>query len=210
MGSLEQFLVFFAAAVLLNVSPGADHVFILTRTVAQGRLAGFLSSWGVCTGAMIHVLAAALGISAILAASATAFTVVKLAGAAYLIWLGIRSLRSKGLAFAPASGAAPRASGWTIYRQGVIVDLLNPKVAIFFMAFLPQFVDPALGHTAGQMIALGAVVIVVGLVWETFLIFGAGALSQRLRTQPALARWVNRVSGVTFIGLGIKLAVERR
>jgi threonine/homoserine/homoserine lactone efflux protein len=210
MGSLEQFLVFFAAAVLLNVSPGADHVFILTRTVAQGRLAGFLSSWGVCTGAMIHVLAAAFGISAILAASATAFTVVKLAGAAYLIWLGIRSLRAKGLAFAPAPGAAAPTRGWTIYRQGVVVDLLNPKVAIFFMAFLPQFVDPALGHAAGQMIALGAVVIVVGLVWEAFLIFGAGALTQRLRTQPALARWINRVSGATFIGLGLKLAVERR
>jgi threonine/homoserine/homoserine lactone efflux protein len=160
---------------------------------------------------MIHVLAAAFGISAILAASATAFTAVKLAGAAYLIWLGIRSLRSKGLAFAPAPGAAaPRTSGWTIYRQGVIVDLLNPKVAIFFMAFLPQFVDPDLGHAAGQMIALGAVVIVVGLVWEACLIFGAGALTRRLRTQPALARWITYVSGATFVGLGVRLAVERR
>src|SRR3546814_14309790 len=95
MGSPEQFLIFLAAAVLLNVSPGADHVFILTRTIAQGRLAGFLSSWGVCTGAMIHVLAAAFGISAILAALATAFTVVKPAGAAYLIWLGFRAPRAK-------------------------------------------------------------------------------------------------------------------
>ena len=92
----------------------------------------------------------------------------------------------------------------------MIVDLLNPKVAIFFMAFLPQFVAPGLGAAAWQMIALGAVVIVVGLVWEAFLIFGAGALTHRLRTQPALARWINRVSGATFIGLGLKLAVERR
>lgn len=210
MGSLDQFLVFLAAAVLLNVSPGADHVFILTRTVAQGRLAGFLSSWGVCTGAMIHVLAAAFGISAILAASATAFTVVKLAGAAYLIWLGVRALQSKGLALSADPGATPPASAWKIYRQGVIVDLLNPKVAVFFMAFLPQFVDPALGSAAWQMIALGAVVIAVALVWETFLVFGAGALTQRLRTQPAIAKWINRASGATFIGLGVKLAVERR
>jgi threonine/homoserine/homoserine lactone efflux protein len=159
---------------------------------------------------MIHVLAAAFGISAILAASATAFTVVKLAGAAYLIWLGIRSLRAKGLVFSAAPGVTAPVHGWTIYRQGVIVDLLNPKVAIFFMAFLPQFVDPALGHAAWQMIALGAVVIIVGLVWEAFLIFGAGALTRRLRTQPALARWINRISGATFIGLGLKLAVERR
>src|SRR5690606_39027987 len=187
MGGPEQFLVFLVAAVLLNVSPGADHVFILTRTIAQGRLAGFLSSWGVCTGAMFHVLAAAFGISAILAASATAFTVVKLAGAAYLIWLGVRALQSKGLAITTDTDATPPASAWKIYRQGLVVDLLNPKVAVFFMAFLPQFVDPALGAAAWQMIALGAVVIAIALIWETFLIFGAGALSQRLRTQPAIA-----------------------
>lgn len=210
MGSLEQFLVFLAAAVLLNVSPGADHVFILTRTIAQGRLAGFLSSWGVCTGAMIHVLAAAFGISAILAASATAFTVVKLAGAAYLIWLGIRALRSKGLALSADPAASAPASAWKIYRQGMVVDLLNPKVAIFFMAFLPQFVDPALGGAAWQMIALGTVVIAVALAWETALIFGAGLLTRRLRTQPAIAKWISYASGATFIGLGLKLAVERR
>jgi threonine/homoserine/homoserine lactone efflux protein len=210
MGSLDQFLVFLAAAVLLNLSPGADHVFILTRTVSQGRLAGFLSSWGVGTGAMIHVSAAALGISAILAASATAFTVVKLAGAGYLIWLGVRALQSKGLALPLAPGEAPRLPGWAIFRQGVVVDLLNPKVAVFFMAFLPQFVDPALGGAAWQMIALGAVVIAVGLVWETALVFGAGLLTRRLRTQPSIARWINRISGATFIGLGLRLAVERR
>lgn len=210
MASPEQFLVFLAAAVLLNVSPGADHVFILTRTLAQGRMAGFLSSWGVCSGAMIHVLAAAFGISAILAASAAAFTVVKLAGAAYLIWLGIRALRSKGLALSVAQGEDPRASAWMLYRQGVVVDLLNPKVAVFFMAFLPQFVDPARGGAAWQMIALGAVVIAVALLWETMLIFGAGLLTHRLRTSPAIARWINRATGATFVGLGLRLAVERR
>lgn len=210
MGSLEQFLVFLAAAVLLNVSPGADHVFILTRTIAQGRLAGFLSSWGVCSGAMIHVLAAAFGISAILAASATAFTIVKLAGAAYLIWLGLRALRGQGLAIPTSAEGLKQASPWTTYRQGLIVDLLNPKVAVFFMAFLPQFVDPALGRAGLQMVALGAVVIAVALAWETFLIFGAGALSHRLRAQPRIARWINRICGATFIGLGLRLAVERR
>lgn len=210
MGSLDQFLIFLVAAVLLNLSPGADHVFILTRTIAQGRLAGFLSSWGVCTGAMIHVLAAAFGISAILAASATAFTVVKLAGAAYLIWLGVRALQSKGLALSADPAMTPLESAWAIYRQGVIVDLLNPKVAVFFMAFLPQFVDERLGGATWQMVTLGAVVIAVALMWETALIFGAGALSHRLRTRPAIARWINRVSGATFIGLGVRLAVERR
>lgn len=210
MGSLDQFLIFLVAAVLLNLSPGADHVFILTRTIAQGRFAGFLSSWGVCTGAMIHVLAAAFGISAVLAASATAFTVVKLAGAAYLIWLGIRALQSKGLALSADTAATPPAGAWTIYRQGVIVDLLNPKVAVFFMAFLPQFVDERLGGATWQMVTLGAVVIAVALMWETALIFGAGALSRRLRTRPAIAKWISYASGATFIGLGVKLAVERR
>ena len=210
MGSWEQFLVFFAAAVLLNVSPGADHVFILGRTLAQGRRAGFLSSWGVGTGAMLHVLAAAFGISAILAASATAFTIVKLAGAAYLIWLGARALWSRHELVPTGAHQLQHASPWAIYRQGMIVDLLNPKVAVFFMAFLPQFVDPLAGHAGLQMIALGAVVIVVGVVWETVLIFGAGALSARLRAQPRIARWINRICGATFIGLGVRLAVERR
>lgn len=210
MGSSEQFLLFLTAAVLLNVSPGADHVFILGRTLAQGRRAGFLSSWGVCSGAMIHVLAAAFGISAILAASATAFAIVKYAGAAYLIWLGLRTLRSRGLAIPTDPGSVKPASAWAIYRQGLVVDLLNPKVAVFFMAFLPQFVDPALGHAGLQMVALGAIVIAIALAWEACLIFGAGALSHRLRARPAIARWINRVCGATFVGLGVRLAMERR
>jgi threonine/homoserine/homoserine lactone efflux protein len=210
MGGSEQFLVFLAAAVLLNVSPGADHVFILGRTLAQGRRAGFLSSWGVCSGAMIHVLAAAFGVSAILATSATAFAIVKYAGAAYLVWLGLRTLASRGLALPTDGTQLVPVSGWAIYRQGLVVDLLNPKVAIFFMAFLPQFVDPALGSAALQMIALGGIVIAIALAWEACLIFGAGALSARLRTQPAIARWINRICGATFVGLGLRLAMERR
>lgn len=175
MGRLEQFLAFLVAAIVLNVTPGMDRVYIPSRTLAQGRTLGLMSSWGVCTGAMIHVVAAALGISAILAASATAFTLVKMAGAGYLIWLGIQALRSKGVALALEGKPETKpVSPLAAFRQGVLVDVLNPKVAIFFLAFLPQFIDPARGETWWQIVILGEIVIGIALIWEALLVFGAG------------------------------------
>lgn len=209
MGSIEQFAAFLAAAVLLNLTPGADHTYILGRTIAQGRLIGFMSSWGVCTGAMFHVLAVSAGISAIIAASPTAFTIVKFAGAGYLIWLGIQALRSRGLVV-PESGPRLATSPWRAFGQGVVVDVLNPKVAIFFMAFLPQFVTPSLGAAWWQLILLGGIVILVALLWEAVLVLGAHAMTASLRRRPAISRWLNRVMGMMLVALGIRLALQER
>jgi len=164
MISGHDLMIFLGASILLNLSPGPDTLYVLTRTLAQGRRIGFLSSFGVCTGALVHVAAAALGLSVVLATSAVAFTVVKVAGAAYLVYLGVRMLLSRdGIAVEAGCPAGP-ASGWKVFRQGILIDVLNPKAALFFMAFLPQFVVPGAGHGTAQFFALGLIVIAIALV----------------------------------------------
>jgi RhtB (resistance to homoserine/threonine) family protein len=207
MGSIHQFLIFLSVAILLNVVPGPDHVYIVSRTVAQGRFSGFLSSWGVCTGAMVYVVATALGISAVIASSATAFMVVKLMGAAYLVWLGIQALQSHGVSFQVDTSLTNKTTLWRIYRQGVLVDILNPKVAVFFIAFLPQFVDQSKGTAWWQMIVLGAIVIVIAIIYETVLILGAGMISRRLRNNKKIGKWLDRTLGCVLIALGLSLAI---
>lgn len=213
MASPEQFVAFLVAAVVLNISPGIDHVYILSRTIAQGRFVGFMSSWGVCMGAMVHVVAAAVGVSAVLAASATAFTVVKVVGAGYLIWLGIQALRSKGLAVnvedLTGDTKAP-VTPWASFRQGVLIDVLNPKVAIFFLAFLPQFVDASRGAAWWQIIFLGSIVILIAFIWEAILVVGAGFIAGWLQRQQQATTWLNRTMGTVFIGLGVWLVTQRQ
>ncbi len=211
MASPEQFSAFFIAALALNLSPGIDHVYILSRTLAQGRLVGFMSSWGVCTGAMVHTIALAFGLSTILAASATAFTIVKVVGAAYLVWLGIQALRSKGLAVQAEDlrqDGDEHTNPWGAFRQGVLVNVLNPKVAIFFLAFLPQFVDTSRSVTWWQFIVLGTLVILIALVWEAVLVFGAGFISSWLQRQQQATTWLNRVMGSVFVILGAWLVTQ--
>ncbi|MDX9860365.1 MAG: LysE family translocator [Rhodospirillales bacterium] len=209
MVSGNDLMVFLGASILLNLSPGPDTLYVLTRTLAQGRRIGFLSSFGVCTGALFHVAAAALGLSIVLATSAVAFSVVKFAGAAYLAFLGIRMLLSReGLAVDPVRPAVP-ASGWKIFRQGILIDVLNPKAALFFMAFLPQFVVPGTGHATAQFFALGLIVIAIALIWEAILVVFATLLTARLRANRAVSRWLNRVLGGVFVALGLRLALER-
>ncbi len=208
MISGHDLLIFLGAAILLNVSPGPDMIYIVTRTVAQGRRAGFLSSFGVCSGALVHVAAAALGLSVILATSAVAFTALKYAGAAYLVYLGIRAFRSRGgIEIEP--GKVKRASGWRIFREGVLIDVLNPKAALFFMAFLPQFVSTGSGYETLQFFALGLTVIAIALVWEGFLVLVANGLTRRLRASRTVTRWLNRSLGAVFVLLGIRLAFEK-
>lgn len=211
MASPEQFSAFFIAALALNLSPGIDHVYILSRTLAQGRLVGFMSSWGVCTGAMVHTVALAFGLSTILAASATAFTIVKVVGAVYLVWLGIQALRSKGLAVQAEDleqDGDEHTNPWGAFRRGVLVNVLNPKVAIFFLAFLPQFVDTSRSATWWQFIVLGTLVILIALVWEAALVFGAGFISSWLQRQQRATTWLNRVMGSVFVVLGVWLVTQ--
>ena len=203
-------LVFFSAALALNVSPGPDLLFVLSRTLSGGRRVGVASVCGVCSGALVHVAAAALGISAIMATSALAFAVVKYVGAAYLLYLGVQALRSAGATASFHLEAAPKVSVWQAYRQGILVDVLNPKAAIFFMAFLPQFVRPDHGAVALQLLILGVLVVLVAVVVECAMVFLAARASLALRTNHRLSLWLDRVLGSVLIALGIRLGLAER
>lgn len=207
--SLIHWTTFLAAAVLLNLTPGPDMAFILAQTARGGRRAGFAAMFGVWAGAFGHVLMAAMGLTAVLAASAAAFTIVKWLGAAYLIWLGVQALLSRGGGFAAEAISAPQTS-WPIFRQGVLVALLNPKVAIFFLAFLPQFVVPGAGPAWAQLFLHGALIIIVAGVIEPPLILAGARLIGRLRGSRKLGQWLDRGLGALFVTLGIKLALSER
>lgn len=203
-------MVFFSAALALNLSPGPDLLFVLSRTLSGGRRVGVASVCGVCSGALVHVAAAVLGISAIMATSALAFAVVKYVGAAYLLYLGIQALRSAGSAASLNLKAAPRVSVWQAYRQGILVDVLNPKAAIFFMAFLPQFVRPDQGAVALQLLVLGVLVVLVAVVVECAMVFLVARASSALRGNRRLCLWLDRVLGSVLIGLGVRLGLAER
>ncbi|MBY5848985.1 LysE family translocator [Rhizobium ruizarguesonis] len=207
--SLTHWLAFLSAAVLLNLSPGPDIAFILGHTMRSGKRAGFSALFGVWSGACLHVLMAALGLSAILAASAVAFSTVKWIGAAYLVWLGIQALRSGG------GGGLTKAVGERlpvarIYRQGILVSLLNPKVAIFFLAFLPQFVVEGAGPAWAQLLLHGGLIIVVAAFIEPPLVLLGGRLADAIRHNQKIGLWLDRGLGAFFLALGVRLALSSR
>jgi threonine/homoserine/homoserine lactone efflux protein len=207
--SMLHWSTFFAAAVLLNLSPGPDIAFILGQTVRGGRKSGFAAMFGIWTGAFGHVVMAAAGLSVIIATSALAFSVVKWVGAAYLIWLGIAALRSGGGSFV-SDNVKGSARVLPIYRQGVLVGLLNPKVAIFFLAFLPQFVVVGAGPVWAQLFLHGILIIVVAAFIEPVLVIAGDRLAAALRNSKRLGLWMDRSLGGIFIALGLRLALEKR
>lgn len=201
-------LLFMAAALALNVTPGPDMLYVVARSVGEGRAAGIISALGIAAGSLVHTLAVALGLAGLLRAVPLAFEIVKWVGAAYLIWLGIRTLRTRG---SVGQMTVTSASMRTVFAQGMLTNLLNPKVALFFLAFLPQFVDPERGPVALQIISLGLLFNTSGTlvnILVAILASGAGAWSRRQFGESVLLR---RVTGVLFIGLGVRLALlERR
>ena len=206
--SLAHWLAFLTAAVVLNVSPGPDMAFILGQTARRGTRAGLAAMLGIWSGAFVHVIAAALGLSAILATSASAFTVAKWLGAIYLIWLGIQAWRSHdGVAGAPTTDSAS-ASRPRIFRHGFLIAALNPKVALFFLAFLPQFVMPGAGSTSAQLFLHGTLVVAVAALIEPPLVLIGGKLARRMQSSPRVERWMSRALGSLFIALGIRLAMS--
>lgn len=207
--SLSHWAAFFTAAVLLNLSPGPDMAFILGQTAKRGMQSGFSAMFGIWTGAFVHVIFAALGLSAILATSAVAFSTVKWIGAAYLIWLGIQALRSKGSNITVNGQVSPKGL-IKIFKQGVLVAVLNPKVAIFFLAFLPQFVEAGAGSVSAQLFLHGSLIIVVAAFVEPPLILVGGKLTGYLGKNTQVSRWMDRGLGALFVGLGIKLATSDR
>ena len=197
------FLVFALASLALAIVPGPAVLYIRAQSVQGGRRAGVVSALGVSTGGMVHVAAAVIGLSAVLAASATAFTIVKIAGAVYLVWLGIRTLMSRDDSIA---GRRAEPTMARTYRQGVIVNVLNPKTALFFLAFLPQFVDPS-RTVSTQVIVLGLTFVVLGFLTDGLYAVTAGTLARWLRQRRRLLRYA---SGSVFIGLGVSAALAKR
>lgn len=213
MLGITHFGFFLLAVFLLNVTPGPDTAYIIGRSVAQGRGAGLMSALGISAGCCVHALACAFGLTAVLAASAAAFTVIKLVGAAYLIYLGVRMLLAKPAAGAEA-GAAPAAVAAKplrqLFMQGFWTNVLNPKVVLFFVSFFPQFVSADSAHKALAFLTLGAVFVVMSTLWNSMLAWVAGSVTRRFSGKPGVKKWLDRTVGSAFVGLGLKLATSQR
>ncbi len=207
MPEKAAFLTFLVAALALNIAPGPDMLYVIGRSVGQGRKAGIVSSLGVFVGCWAHILAAAFGIAALLRSSSVAFNVVRYAGAAYLIYLGIRMLVQKTDLTSQQLKTESLAS---IFRQGAITNVLNPKVAIFFLAFLPQFINARRGSVVLQIIVLGLIFNVGGTLVNLAVAYAGGTLGELLRRNQAIARLQRRFTGLIFVGLGLRLAWQKR
>ena len=208
MIGIENYYTFLFAGIILNLTPGADTIYIISRSVAQGRRAGIVSVLGIMTGSMIHTTFAALGLSMILATSALAYEIVKYAGAGYLIYLGIKMLILKSDTFITQNGIQEDRL-IEIYRQGVLTNVLNPKVALFFLSFLPQFVNPQ--YTKGPLpfLLLGLTFTTTGTIWCLIVAYSAASLTQRLRQNQILVKIMQKICGFVFIFLGLQLAVRK-
>jgi RhtB (resistance to homoserine/threonine) family protein len=217
MLGITGFTLFIVAVMLLSVTPGPDTAYIVGRSVAQGRGAGVVSALGIALGCIVHTLACAFGLTALLAASVTAFTVVKLAGAIYLIYLGVRLIFARPAAaktsHKPSEATRVRAAPKSlqqIFTQGFVTNVLNPKVVLFFVSFIPQFVAVDSEHKTLAFLALGFVFVLVSTFWNTFVAWIAGSVTQRFSGKPGVKLWLDRVVGSAFVGLGIKLATSHR
>jgi threonine/homoserine/homoserine lactone efflux protein len=199
--------LFIVSGLLLNITPGPDTLYILGRSASQGWRGGAVAALGIGAGLFVHTFAAAVGLSALLAASATAFTILKWAGAAYLVYVGVSLLRASPALRQPVP--APHAVKMkSVFLQGFLTNVLNPKVALFFLAFLPQFVDPGASNKALAFLFLGFVFIFNGTLWNLFIVWSAARAARSINRSGRCARWLNRVVGATFIYLGIRLAIK--
>ena len=201
------FPLFMAAALLLAATPGPGIFYVLTRTLAGGRREGVLSSFGTFLGGLIHVIAAAFGLSALLVASATAFSVVKYLGALYLLWMGITMIRTRNAEFDEGEPAVP---SLYVFRQGVLTEALNPKTALFFLSFLPQFVNPRLGYVVTQFLTLGFVSVALNTLADLVVVSAAAPLGRRLRSSVRFRRNQRVASGIGMIGLSAFVAFGER
>lgn len=218
MFGVHDLTLFIISGLLLNITPGPDSLYIIGRSATQGWRAGAAAAFGIGTGTMVHVLAAAFGLSAILATSATAFTIVKLIGAAYLLYVGAGMLFKRTAkaevgqddVSLQTESIPPSASMRQIFSQGFLTNVLNPKVALFFLAFVPQFIDPNAPHKALAFVFLGVVFNVNGMLWCNFLAWSAATASARFKGNGKLANALNRATGGLFVALGIKLVLSRQ
>lgn len=213
MPDLSQLALYIAAAFVLAVTPGPGIFYVAARTLAGGRGEGIASSLGTGLGGMVHVVAGSLGVSAIVLASAELFTALKLVGAGYLVWMGLRTIRAarREATLALAGGApAPAIGPRRAFREGVLVETLNPKTAAFFLAFVPQFVDPAQGQVALQFVVLGFVSVALNTLADIVVAFAAGGIRDGAAARPRLIRRLREASGAAMVALGVGLALAKR
>ena len=210
MFGIENYGLFLLSSLLLHITPGQDTMYILGRCLSQGRRAGILSVLGIMTGVLVHTLLAALGLSVVLATSAVAFSVVKYAGAAYLIWLGIGVLRTSGKVDAVLPDHNQEAISWRLFHQGVLTNVLNPKVALFFLSFLPQFVSPQADPVFLPFLLLGLSLFVTGGLYCLFLVYASAWVAGKLSGVSSIGGIIKKLTGCLFIGLGLKLAFSKR
>lgn len=211
MPETTQLLMFIAAGWLLNLTPGPDVLFIATRALKHGVRAGLVAALGIVSGCFVHVFAAALGVGALLATSSTAFTLLKWLGAGYLAWMGLRLLLAKGAGSSLPSGAelSPEpADLWQVYRQGFLTNVLNPKVALFFLAFVPQFIAPGTSDKVTAFLLLGLLFVLNSLPINFGYAWLAGWAARRLGAVQHAMRWMDRVAGLMFVGFGLSLAMS--
>lgn len=206
---IENYWGFLAAGIILNLTPGTDTMYILTRSIAQGTSAGIYSALGIMTGCLIHTLLASFGFSILLAKSPVTFIFVRYFGAAYLTYLGIKMITTKSKLFENSANGMENISLRKIYSQGVLTNVLNPKVALFFISFIPQFINPK--YTDGPMpfLILGLTFVFTGTIWCLFLAYFSSLITRTLRNSDKTANLMQKVSGVVFIGLGIKIIMDK-
>ncbi|WP_040521880.1 LysE family translocator [Aliiglaciecola lipolytica] len=205
MPSIETLIAFSIAAAIMSISPGPSNLYILARTMSDGHRSGVAAAGGMAIGSLIYVLLTALGLAAIFRYSPTAYTVLKLCGAAYLIFLGIQTIRASGAG--NTSKPKVRIMGMSkVFKQSIVVELTNPKTALFFLAFLPQFVDPQLGQVALQLVILGLLYAILAFSSDLLVVLLSHNLGKWLSSHPLFIRWQDRVAGAILIGLGSYIA----
>ena len=210
MTGIIHFETFLITGILLNITPGNDTIFILTRSIGQGKKAGIISVLGIGTGSIIHTILAAFGLSVIVAKSLLLFNIIKYAGAAYLIYMGFKMLTDNSLLNTESKAFDNSVDYQKIYRDAIITNVLNPKVALFFISFLPQFIDTSSKNTVLPFLTLGVTFVITGTIWCFMLAIFASAIFGKLKNNKNVSTYINKICGLAFVGLGIKVALTDR
>lgn len=208
MFGIEDFSAFLASAIIFTITPGLDTIFVLNKSISQGRLSAIYASLGIISGLVVHILLATFGLSAVLAQSEIMFSVVKYAGAIYLFYLGVMAILSKTTALDLSANEVLEEKGkWQNFREGIFTNLLNPKVALFFLSFFPQFIKKDSVDSYVPYLILGGTSILIGLIWFLLLSYFAGTFSMKFKENPKFNIWLNKISGLIFILMGLKVAL---
>ncbi|MCM3789898.1 LysE family translocator [Domibacillus indicus] len=206
--SLLTVISFLGTAILLTLMPGPDNLFVLAQSIVKGKQAGIATAFGLCTGLLVHITAAAVGISALVYQSSVAFALVKYAGAAYLLYLAYKSFRASGSDFSLSGHDS--LSYKALYKRGIIMNVLNPKVSLFFLALFPQFIDHTAGSITMQMIVYGFIFLIQALILFTLISVFAGKIGEFLRKSPSVSRKMNIIQGSIFTLIGVKIAFSQK